>query len=173
MAAHVWNGSTWLPAKTIPVWNGTVWLAGNRYVWNGSTWVGFQDDITINNEDVTGTAENFGEVVKAEWSIDNSSGFVTSTGVVTAPIEQFPSYFESYQWNLNPDNSGQYQIFVSASNGIDSGVLNTWLDLTSTRTWFIESSSDRSTTLTITIRNKLTQQIFDTATVSLSILTFN
>lgn len=175
MAAHVWNGSTWLPIKRMPTWDGSFWVSGNRYVWNGSSWVGFQDDITLSFEQVVASADASGQTLRATWSIDPAglTPTVTSTGQVVAPVQQFPSYFNSYEWNNNASNSGQYQIFVTASGGVSSGTLNTWLDLTSTRSWYIQANFDRVTTLTITIRNKITQQTFASQVVDLEIITFN
>lgn len=42
MPLRVWNGSSWVTAKTLRVWTGSAWdPADGGSVWNGSSWVDF------------------------------------------------------------------------------------------------------------------------------------
>lgn len=173
MAAHVWNGSTWLPIKRLPVWNGSSFIAGNRHVWNGSNFVGFQDDVNIISDNIQSFFIGSGNPpAVAGWEI-------TTAGIAGA-FSGTLSSADRYTWCLNSSNVGQYEIFCTFTSGLNnpsldgtSSPVNTHLSLSTGRNWSISTSSvDFSATLNLSIRNAITQQVFATAEVTLEVFIF-
>jgi hypothetical protein len=169
MAAHVWNGSTWLAIKRLHSWNGSAWTTGNRRVWNSASWAGFQDDITLTNDIVTRNT-GAGAVGTASWEL-NTSGNVRYNNLGAN------ERFNQYLWSLNgtplDENTYQYEVYADQTSGAALGgsALDQWLSLDVNRTWSLTSSSDADAVIDITIRNISTQQTFATCTINLVRLT--
>ena len=128
--------------------------ATNAKVYSAGSWKGFLDNISLGNDVV------YGDPNYAEISI-NSNGIVYPT-----PLGS------SYNWNQNSANSGQYEIYAQTTGGISpvyGSALNTWLNLGTTRTWYInDPAPGGNATLYITIRHATTQQTLAEATITLN-----
>lgn len=151
MAAHIWNGSSWIPIKRLGVWTGSTWdIEDDRYVWNGSSWIPFQDNIIVQNDNASDDDD-------PQWTI-GPNGLVEYTVVFG---------FQQYSWIDNTANVDQYQIRATTPHSDINGIFNTWLDLTSYRSWSFSSPIDQVRSFDVSIRNKVTQQLVDTATIDL------
>ena len=107
---------------------------------------------------------------------------VTDNAIATATITYYSngdvthSNAASGQLWFDPTSTGvgdNYEIYVSVTSGVTpTGTLNTWLALSSNRTWSVtDTISDgtaRSTTLAVQIRDVATETVQDTATVTLT-----
>jgi hypothetical protein len=165
MGAHVWNGTKWLPVKTMPIWNGSAWVAGNRKVWNGSSWVGFQDDITLQEDFVSGTGFDNAE---ADWGINSSTGYIIFGGDVSG---------DQYPFCLNVPNLGQYQIKVDRDSGsfkLGSSPEGTWISCATSPMWSVRTTSGESDVyFTATVRNTITEEVITAQSISLIASTFD
>jgi hypothetical protein len=115
-------------------------------------------------------------------SLSDYNIFVIDDTIATAEITYYTngavthSQSTSGQLWFDPNSTGigdLYEIYVSVSSGVTpSGTLNTWLALSSNRTWSvtdaIDDPSSRSSTLAVQIRDAATQTVQDTATVTLT-----
>lgn len=115
-------------------------------------------------------------------SLSDYTVIVIDDVVATATITYYTngdvthSNAASGQLWFDPTSTGigdLYEIYVSVSSGVTpSGTLNTWLALSSNRTWSvtdaINDGSSRSSTLAVQIRDAATQTVQDTATVTLT-----
>jgi hypothetical protein len=165
MAAHVWNGSTWLAIKRMHFWNGSAWTIGNRRVWNSATWAGFQDDITLTNDTVIRNT-GVGASGIASWEL-NTSGNVRYNNI--GANERFNQYLWSLNGAPSDDNTYQYEVYADQTSGpvLGGSALGQWLSLDFNRTWSLTSSSDETAVIDFTIRNISTQQTFAACTVTL------
>lgn len=182
MAAHVWNGSAWktidevgdvtpIPGSGefsgVKVWNGSAWVdIVNISVWNGSAWKGFLDDTTMFDHFII-----YGgpfETEQVQWFISSTNGQVAYTDSNGNTSDQF-------EWIRNSSNSGQYEIKVDIVSGgpfaAFSSPTGTWLSLSSSHIWNLESSNGIANNITfdVNIRHATTLQIVATGQVFMSV----
>ena len=170
MALHVWNGSAWVTVNRngignpsdagLAVWNGSSYVNSiTAKIWNGSSWIPFIDNVTITGD----TVSTFGSPPPiAYWSINDSGSIIYSDS------SGFP--YIAYSWILNSENRSQYEIRAELLSGSSpSGdSLNTWLSLSTSRSWNLSSSIDDFSDLKMTIRHNITQTILCEANISLN-----
>lgn len=172
MSIHVWNGSVWKAVNTdsdgaiysngLQYWDGSNWIyAYNAKVWNGSAWKGFLDNVQLWDYNIyTQSTPPYGGDL-AVYNV-GSNGFA------------YGNYQAINQWNQNPDNSSQYQIFATQSFGdpIYGAALNTWLDLgpSANWEWYIAPLDGNGTAfMEVEIRHKITQESLTQASISLTV----
>ena len=173
MAFHIWNGSAWkainqdsgdVNDRGLVVWNGSAWVnAANAKVWNGSAWKGFLDNITLNDDSVFySTGNNFATV---QWVVA-LNGYIAFTATLTGDT------VDQYQWNLNTDNNGQYEVRVDVTAGsfdFGSSSTGTWLSCSAgPHAWNLSDNiGGSSVSFTAQIRNAITQEVLATNTVNM------
>jgi D-aminopeptidase len=173
MGMHIWNGSAWkainqdggnLSDRGLIIWNGSSWgNAANAKVWNGSVWKGFLDNITLNDDNVSYSSG--GSIATVQWVVA-LNGYIQYTNVSGNTVSQ-------YQWNLNTDNNGQYDVKVDLISGaFDAGSSSTgtWLSCGSVpQTWNLSDTSGLSSvSFTAQIRNAITQEVLSTGSIFMS-----
>lgn len=167
MALKVWNGSSWVEATGLKAWNGSTWAAANQAsVWNGSSWVQFYSgvQITLNNTYSVSSInfQPFESTASIEFQSDGDIiTFSSSDGV---SIDQG-------DW-ISPKSAapGSYEIRATLVSGdTPSGTFNTWLPLTSNRTWALTKLGNFPDILQcqLTIEIRLGSTVLDSTTVDL------
>ncbi|WP_232494912.1 hypothetical protein [Novosphingobium kaempferiae] len=86
----------------------------------------------------------------------------TNIGTVTAP---------QYQWCPLWAPPGNYEVMAHAVSGAPFGTLDTWISLSTARSWFVFDNNDMdgpiSATLAISIRDAASHTVLRSATISL------
>lgn len=139
MPLRVWNGSSWVTAKSGRVWNGSSWVrAKSAKVWNGSSWVNFLSSVNITNLELLASGSGFGEALGiAGYTLFNngSAQGYENTGF----LQEYPISGQWFVGGAISDFSVKATI-VSERLGIGggtgyTGTFGSWLALTTTRNW--------------------------------------
>jgi hypothetical protein len=96
---------------------------------------------------------------------------VASDGFVYTAANSTGTYSQQEQWISNVALVGDYEVRATASGDTPTGsALNTWLALSTTRSWDLTASPGNflSTTLTVEIRDTATSTVRATATVNMT-----
>ena len=140
MPLRTWNGSAFNIAKSAKVWNGSSWVnIKSAKVWNGSSWVNFLSSVNIEDASDSGNDTGFDNAyAEAGYILYNGGGAETYniSGGMT-----FPSDLTG-QW-LTGGSVSDFSVRATASfsTGVISGTFNTWLSLSTTRTWTVSATA--------------------------------
>lgn len=96
---------------------------------------------------------------------------VASDGFVYTAANSTGTYSQQEQWISNVALVGNYEVRVTASGDVPTGsAVNTWLELSTTRSWDLTASPGNllSTTLTVEIRDTATSTVRATATINMT-----
>lgn len=176
MAMHVWNGSSWVTVnrntndaldRGFVVWNGSAWVdAINAKVWDGSGWKGFLDNVTLGG--VSAQCSGFGTLT-CVFQIGAYGGWYYTQG---AP----GSLVYGGDWLKNFDNVGQYEVRAVQTYGtaVLGSAVNTWLNLGTTRSWYLQTTYDDTAIIAVSIRHATTGTVLvDSVQVTLDNVSFN
>lgn len=177
MPLKVWNGSAWSTASAIKVWNGTSWASATfGKVWDGTQWQTFHGStlaVAINDCSATEEVYGAGSSLSISYNL-SSTGVASFTRSVSGPSAGF--FVNSATGWLTSGSAADAQVYVSSSGlNVPTGTLNTWLDLSTSRSWGLNlsvpvgGSRVKSTSLSVQIRNKYTLAVLATATVDIDI----
>lgn len=183
MPLKVWNGSAWTQASTLRVWNGSSWVsAQSGKVWNGSSWVEFYSAATpgtasltahtISAEAVSYNLANASSFAKLEVDIDKilygSVSMTTGNGEKIGQIDSTSYAATALDQVLESWTTGTPSLWscravtISAPGaGLSGDSRDTWLPLTSARSWTVSAASSssptyQSRTFTFTLQLALT-----------------
>lgn len=136
--SKVHNGTSFVTAA-IKVWNGTAWIDTPAY-YDGAYWVplypasGVSETVTLSG---TTGAPNVSTVSKVSPTDANAGFIFNSDGTIdTYNFSGLVQFAAGVQW-IDQTPSGSYWIRATANagNGADTGTYNTWLALTTNRSW--------------------------------------
>lgn len=104
----------------------------------------------------------------------NSSGVAQATTVGNASNPPAGTTDYTGEWMISPPNSAYESRATLNSGSIDSGTLNTWQALSTTRSWSVVVSvaagagnANQTASLLIEIRDASTLEVLDSATINL------
>lgn len=177
MPLKVWNGSAWSTASAIKVWNGTSWASASLgKVWDGTQWQTFHGSTlaaAINSTSAYEEVWGAGETLSITYTLSNT-GVASLSRSASGPTSGL--FVNGATGWLTSGSAADAQVYVSSSGlNIPSGTLNTWLDLSTSRSWGLSLSvpsgsfRERSTSLSVQIRNKYTLAVLTTATIGIDI----
>lgn len=95
---------------------------------------------------------------------------VASDGFVYTAANSTGSYTQQEQWISNVALVGDYEVRVTSAGDTPSGTLNTWLALSTTRSWELTATPGNAftTQLTVEIRDTATSTVRATAIINLN-----
>ena len=177
MPLKVWNGSAWSTASAIKVWNGTSWASASLgKVWDGTQWQTFHGSTlaaAINSTSAEENVYNAGETLSITYNLFNT-GVASLTRVASGPTDGL--FLNSATGWLTSGSAADAQVYVSYSGlNVPTGTFNTWLDLSTSRSWGLNVSvpagsfREKSTSLSVQIRNKYTLAVLTSATIDIAV----
>lgn len=176
MPLKVWNGSAWSTASAIKVWNGTSWASATfGKVWDGTQWQTFHGSTlaaAINSTAASEVVYGAGETLSISYNLSNT-GVASLTRSVSGPNGGL--FFNSATGWLTSGSAADAQVYVSYTGSVPTGTFNTWLDLSTSRSWGLNLSvpvggfREKITALSVQIRNKYTLAVLTSATIDIDI----
>jgi hypothetical protein len=118
--------------------------------------------ISISNQTITGSATSSA----GAWYYLTSGGQVQGSTIFGGTS---PFFIEN--WVTPTSAAADYEAFITVTSGsLTGGTTGSWVALSSTRSWYIQSTSTGTTTcvFTVQIRQVGTATVLDTATITLN-----
>lgn len=161
MTFQIWDGSSWRDPTFVRRWNGSAWVdVGQASRWDGSNWVQVWPLILVN-------------ITNRTLSDANTDGYISyellATGVAQRTSGSLGTLQFSGEW-LVSGSASSYDVRATLNSGsltAGSAATGSWLNLGTSRVWFLDF--DGNAGLTIEIRNATTLAVLDTANVTLSV----
>ena len=127
--------------------------------------------LSLTNHSLTDPGTSYAEASFTLNANGNASGYRNAVGTISYAPE----------WAPNQPNTagGDYEARATLQSGSSSGTMGAWIDLATSRTWIVSAGAAPGTIKTVTskflleIRNKATQIILTSATITLTALADN
>jgi len=166
MALKVWNGSSWVSGTGLKVWNGSSWVnAVSGRVWNGSSWVSFFTSTgtsSLSNHTISSSAIAYADTAcsalsaleirndRALYALANANGY-QNTMVIDGTDYANPSgtsgWIAVQNWLSSGGDVSLWScraVPISGTPDGGSSATNTWLSMSTGRSWSVTAASTSS-----------------------------
>jgi hypothetical protein len=159
MALKLWNGSSWNAVGGLKVWNGSTWTSAQTgRIWDGASWQSFYSvssplflPASISALAVDQAAEPYQAYTRINVNSDGSLIVSIGANGVDEPTT-------NYTWKLSGVAS-DYEVRMTTStaeyNWTSGNVLDSWLNLASSRFWEFSVTINSGSEATYTVNSTL------------------
>ena len=169
MPIKVWNGSSWVAAKSLQVWNGSSWASSKSgSVWNGTSWVSFFSGVgtpSLSNHTISSSAYGYNNLACSALSQLKIANDKLLSALANANGDNNTMIIDGIDYDNPSGTSGwiAVQNWLSAGGDVSlwscqavpisgtpdagSSATNTWLSMSTDRSWSATAASNSSTRL--------------------------